>query len=331
MTRQITKLSLSLALAIALGGNAAFAQTTMKIANVAPATHPSGIVLQEVAAELNAREDLDLDVQVFTDGVLGGEMETIDQIHSGVLEGQVAQGISIFQPYSAVFGVEELPFLFPNREAAYAAVDGEFGQMVAAEAEKHGFKVLTFWENGFRHFTNSKRPINEPSDMSGLRFRTAESQIRLDMFAAAEAQAVALPFTELYAALQQGVVDGQENPLALISNASFANVQKYLSISGHIWNAAPIVVSKTWWDGLDPEIQDAIQTAFDEAKVRERKLIAESDTGLLDDLAAAGMEINEVDLAAFQQATDPVWDTWEDRIGSELMSVARQIRDGGAQ
>ncbi|WP_188850530.1 DctP family TRAP transporter solute-binding subunit [Aureimonas glaciei] len=323
--------ALVVTLAFLMGTGAAAAQTTMKIANVAPASHPSGIVLQEIADALNARDDINLDVQVFNDGVLGSEMETLDQINSGVLEGQVAQGISIFQPYSPQFGVEELPFLFPTREAAYAAVDGEFGQLIAAKAEEHGFKILAFWENGFRHFTNSKRAIVVPSDMSGLRFRTAESQIRLAMFASLGASAVALPFTELYAALQQGVVDGQENPLALISKASLANVQKYLSTSGHIWNAAPIVVSKVWWDGLDQPTQSAVQTAFDEAKMRERQLIAQGDEQLVEELKAAGMEVNEVDKQAFQTATETVWARSEETIGADLMALARQIRGGKTQ
>lgn len=311
------------------GSGAIAAPVTMKIANVAPATHPSGIVLQELAKELNARKDIEINVQVFNDGVLGGEMETVDQIRSGVLEGQVAQGISIFQPYSPAFGVEELPFLFPTRQAAYDAVDGEFGALIAKKAEEQGFKVITFWENGFRHFTNSKRAIAKPEDMKALRFRTAESKIRLDMFASLNANAVAMPFTELYAALQQGVVDGQENPVALISKASLSNVQKYLSLSGHIWNAAPIVVSKTWWDGLDEKTRKAIQTAFDEAKNKERQLIAESDEKLLAELKAAGMQINEVDKTAFAKATESVWGRWESQIGADLMKLARQIRDGG--
>lgn len=318
----------AVALALMAGGASA---VTMKVANVAPADHPSGIVLQEVADKLNAREDLDLDVQVFNDGVLGGEMETIDQMRSGVLEGQVIQGISILQAYSPVFGVEELPFLFPSRQAAYDAVDGEFGKLIAKKAEEQGFKVLTYWENGFRHFTNSKRPLAKPSDMEGLRFRTAESPIRLDMFAALDASAVAMPFTELYAALQQGVVDGQENPLALIAKASFANVQDYLSLSGHIWNAAPVVVPKAWWDGLDAETQTAIQQAFDDAKNRERQMIAEGDETLLEELKESGMQVNDVDKDAFRSATEKVWSGWESKIGSDLMELARQIRDSGTE
>lgn len=301
---------------------------TMKIANVAPADHPSGKVLQEVAKDLNDRDDIDLDVQVFNDGVLGGEMETIDQIRSGVLEGQVAQGISIFQVYNPAFGVEELPFMFPDRQAAWDAVDGAFGKKISQMAEEQGFVILAFWENGFRHFTNSARPIVKPSDMEGLRFRTAESPIRLDMFAALKASAVAMPFTELYAALQQGVVDGQENPIALIDKASLNNVQKYLSLSGHIWNAAPIVVSKSWWDGLDEKTQQAVRTAFSEAADRERKMIVESDEKTLADLKEAGMQVNDVDKASFQEATQEVWDKWADKIGPDLMSIARDVRDG---
>lgn len=311
---------------VVLAAPVALAQTVMRVANVAPEDHPSGVILREVANRINDQKELKVKVEVFNGGVLGGELETLDQLTSGVIEGVVSQAISLYQIHSPEFGVEELPFLFPSREAAYKAVDGKFGEAIARRLEKYGYVVLAYWENGFRNFTNSKRPIVTPADMQGLRFRSAESPIRLDMFKALNASAIAMPFPELYAALQQGVVDGQENPLSIIWKASLYNVQKHISLSGHIWNSAPVVVSKTWWDKLDEPSRNAIKQAFWEARVKQRELIAAGDAELVDEMRKAGVNFTEPDKSAFQLQTEIVWKNWAPKIGDELMTLAREIR-----
>jgi len=323
-----TVIAAALSAPLLFGAAAAQGTVVMRVANVAPDSHPSSVVLREVAEALNQRKDVDIKVEVFNGGVLGGELETLDQLLAGSIQGVVSQAISLYQVYDLKFGVEELPFLFPSREAAYVAVDGEFGDAISERLKEHGFQVLAYWENGSRNFTNSKRPIVKPEDMAGLRFRSAESAIRLDMFKALGASAVAMPFPELYAALQQGVVDGQENPLSIIHNASFADVQDFVSLSGHIWNSAPVVVNLDWWEGLSQEVRTAIQEEFYSAREKQRGLIAAGDEKLIEVLKSQGMTVNKVDVPAFQEAAAVVWENWTQRIGEDLMELARKIRDG---
>lgn len=302
----------------------------MRMATVTPEQHPVSTVLKKVAARINARSDLNLKVETFVGGALGGDLEALDQVARGALQGSAAGGISLLQGYDPKFGIEELPFLFADRQAAYKAMDGKLGETVSTLAEKHGLKVLAYWENGFRHFTNSKRPIVKPSDMNGLRFRSAESKIRLEMFKQLKASAMPMPFTELYQALQQGVVDGQENPVALIQSASFFTVQKHLSFSGHIWNAIPIIVSKKWYDGLTEKQRTAIRDEFYTARIEQRKLIENSEAEQIKFLQSKGMQVTNVDTKAFRQATEGVWKVAEPTFGAEWMALARQVRDGSA-
>lgn len=300
----------------------------LRIAAVTPEQHPVSVVLKKVAARINARPDLNLKVETFVGGSLGGDLEALDQVARGAVQGTAAGGISLLQGFDPKFGIEELPFLFADRQAAHKAMDGKLGEAVSALAEKHGLKVLAYWENGFRHFTNSKRPIIKPSDMSGLRFRSAESKIRLEMFKQLKASAMPMPFTELYQALQQGVVDGQENPVALIQSASFYTVQKHLSFSGHIWNAIPIIVSKKWYDGLSEKQRTAIRDEFYAARVEQRKLVENSEAEQIKFLQSKGMQVTNVDTKAFRQATEGVWKAAEPTFGAEWMGIARQVRDG---
>lgn len=303
----------------------------LRMASITPDQHPVSTVLKKVASRINARPDLNIKMELFLAGTLGGDLEALDQVARGAVQGTAAGGISLLQGYDPKFGIEELPFLFADRQAAYKAMDGKLGEEVAKLAEKHGLKVLAYWENGFRHFTNSKRPIVKPADMGGLRFRSAESKIRLEMFRQLKASAMPMPFTELYQALQQGVVDGQENPVALISSASFYTVQKHLSFSGHIWNAIPILVSKKWYDGLNDKQRAALREEFYNARVEQRTLIANDEAAQVKFLQSKGMKVTNVDTKAFREATDAVWKTAEPVFGAEWMTIARQVRDGAAR
>jgi len=304
------------------------AQTVVRVATIMPDSHPVGVVLKKVALKLNARKDLNLKTEIYANGTLGGDLEALDQVMRGALQIQALGGISMLQGYDPKFGIEELPFLFADRQSAYNAMDGKLGDAITKLAEKQGLTIIAYWENGFRHFTNSKRPIITPSDMSGLRFRSAESRIRLEMFRQLKASAIPMPFPELYQALQQGVVDGQENPVALITTASLFSVQKHLSFSGHIWGAIPIVVSKKWFDGLTEAQRTAIRQEFFNARIEQRALTQNSEAEQVKFLKSKGMQVTQVDTKAFRAATEGVWKFAESDFGPELMTIAREVRDG---
>jgi TRAP-type C4-dicarboxylate transport system substrate-binding protein len=266
-----------------------------------------------VALKLNARKDLNLKTEIYANGTLGGDLEGLDQVMRGALQIQALGGISMLQGYDPKFGIEELPFLFADRQAAYKAMDGKLGDALNKLAEKQGLTII------------------KPSDMSGLRFRSAESRIRLEMFRQLKASAIPMPFPELYQALQQGVVDGQENPVALITTASLFSVQKHLSFSSHIWSAIPIVVSKKWFDGLTEAQRTGIRQEFFNARIEERALTQSSEAEQVKFLKSKGMQVTNVDTKAFRAATDGVWKYAESDFGPELMTIAREVRDGKAK
>ena len=230
----------------------------------------------------------------------------------------------MFQGMAPVTAIEELPFLWSSREQAYAAYDGELGAKLTEAIGKNGVRVLAYWENGFRHFTNNVKPIVRPADMKSIKFRTAESAIRLDMFKQLGAAAVPMPFTELFTALQQGTVDGQENPLSIIDSSRLYEVQKYLSLSGHIWNASLMVVSPGRWNKLSAEDRKVIEANALKYRLVARELIREQDDKLLTELKAKGIAVNEVDKAAFKKAVEPVWAKYEAKFGKDIMDIVRK-------
>lgn len=302
-------------------------QYTLSIASVTGEETAQGRTLLDFQEAVETASDGRLQVELHQNGTLGGEFETLDQLQAGALEGMLAHGIILFQPQIPELAVEELPFLFPSSEAAYEAIDGEFGEAVTERIEELDIEVLSYWENGFRHLTNDTRPIETPEDMEGLQFRTAESDIRLDLFSALNASAVPMPFTEVYTGLEQGTIDGQENPLSITYNSGFADVQDYLSLTGHLWAAQPLVVSGTWFETLPGDLQEILREEATELKSVQRERIQEADEQLIAELEDAGMEITEPDTEAFVEATEVVWEDWADVIGEEFMGMAEDIRD----
>lgn len=178
---------------------------TLKVAHVLSPTHPAQKGLEKFAEILDKETKGKVKVDIYNSGVLGGDTEELQQVISGSLDAAIIMGISIWQGMNPKAGVEELPFLFKNEEMAHKALDGDFGNKIASEViEPTGVKVLSYWENGLRHFTNSKKPINIPDDMKGIKFRSAESPIRIDMFNTLGASAIPMAFPEVFTGLQQG-------------------------------------------------------------------------------------------------------------------------------
>jgi tripartite ATP-independent transporter DctP family solute receptor len=293
---------------------------------VLPESHPTQKALLGLAEEGNQVSNGSLKFTIIGGGALGGDEDEIQQVITGSLDAAVIQGISLFQSMDKRLAVEEVPFLFESREQAYKAVDGAYGQKVAEILEGLGLHVLAYWENGFRHFTNNVRPIVEPADMNGIKFRSASSEIRLKMFNQLGSSAVPMPFNELFTALQQGTVDGQENPLSNIYSAKFNEVQKYLSLSGHIWNSAVFVINPKRWDGLSDEHKQILQDLAVKYRDQNRKMIAEEDQRIIDELKALGMEVNEVNVQSFREAVKPIMDIYTQENGDELLNLALQAQ-----
>lgn len=300
----------------------------IKISHQNASTHPIQEGLLEFKRILEEKSGNTITCDIYDSAVLGNDTSNVQQVIANSLDAAMIMGAVIWQGYDDRASVEEVPFLFSDYESAWAAYDGEFGDYIAKEIiEPQGGHVVGFWDNGFRHFTNNTRSVSVPADMHGIKFRTAESEIRLQMFDCLDSAAIVMAFSELYSAMQQGTVDGQENPLSNIVSSCFYEVQKYLSLSGHIYNTSVFVFSDKFWNSLTAEQQRMITEASDEAKLYARKLNIEKEEEYKEICEENGMEINEVDKDAFIEAVQPVWNTFKEKHGSELLDLAAKYNN----
>jgi len=303
---------------------------TLSLAQAFPNKHPGGIYSDKFAKLVNERTDGAVTINVHHNGVLGSEAEEIQQLQAGSLDMALLYGVSNFQNLNQKLGVEELPFIFESSEHARRAYDGEYGQAISKILKDEGFEVLSYWENGMRHFTNNVRPIVNPDDMKGIKFRSAEVPIRLKMFNMLGASAIPMGFTELFTALQQGTVDGQENPISLIHANKFYEVQDYLSLSAHIYNAAVLTASPQALAKLTPEQQKILRDTAEEMKVEERQMISDQNAELLADLKEKGMQVNSINKPAFEEVVHPLWDSFAKENGDELIKLILKAKPSNA-
>jgi tripartite ATP-independent transporter DctP family solute receptor len=225
------------------------------------------------------------------------------------------------------FGVFDLPFLFNSEKEADAVLDGQLGQDLLKKLEARGLVGLVYWENGFRNMTNSKRPINRAEDMQGIKLRVMQNQIALGVFNTLGANAVPMPFSELFTALETRTVDGQENPITTIQSSKFYEVQPYLTISRHVYTPWVVLASKKWWDTLSPEEQKLIRQAAAASRDFERKDSRADSAKAMTTLEQAGMKINTIspeEVARMRQKVQPVVDKYTQELGPELI---KQLND----
>jgi tripartite ATP-independent transporter DctP family solute receptor len=216
--------------------------------------------------------------------------------------------------------VVDLPFLFRSPEHAYKVLDGEIGQDLLSKFDAIGIQGLAFWENGFRHITSAKRPIRLPGDLKGLKIRVMENRVHQAAFRQLGADATPMAWGEVFTSLQQGLLDAQENPIPIIYTFKLNEVQKYLSLTAHVYSPAPVLMSKKTWDRLPAEIQKVmLDTARETAKF-ERGLIQEQEQKELGELKARGMTVIEnPDRAAFREAMRPVFEQFQNQFGKDLV------------
>lgn len=294
-------------------------KTVVLKAGVTPdASHPYALGMVEYGKMIEERTGGRYKIEVYPAAQLGSEREVIEGVQMGTVDLTVVSTAPL-AGFSDAFLVTDLPFLFVDKAHAHRVLDGEIGQGIFAQLEGTGIKGLAFWENGFRNITNSRRPINVPEDMVGIKIRTMENPIHMDSFRQIGADPTPMAFGELFTALQQGIVDAQENPLPIIYTSRFHEVQQHLALTGHFYAPAPLLISQATWDKLSPEDQEIFQQAAIEATAIQRKMIQDMDDELVDKLAEAGMQITTPDKEPWQRAMAPVYDKWEDRIGRDLI------------
>lgn len=257
-------------------------------------------------------------VENFPEGQLGGDRDAIEGVKLGTIQMTCASA-GIYATLAPKLGVTSLPYVFKNFEGVWAFLDSDINKQIDATLIPEGLRILGYFDNGFRCLTNSKRPINTVEDVKGLKIRTPENPVLLATINQLGASASPLPWPELYMALQQGAFDGQENPLPLIYSAKLYEVQKYLAIDNHVFDAMPVTINEKFWQGLTEKEQEIVQLAMDYAVLFNRSLVKQRTEQNVELLQAAGMEVTFPDLGPFVEATKSIADEYVDVYGKDLI------------
>lgn len=303
------KTLIAIAAGLALAATPVWAQQVLRLSHNAAPGNPKAEASKKFAELVAQKTGGRVKVEVGGSAQFGDDTESLTNMRLGTLAFSAnSQGATsgVIQEFSVI----GLPFLFRDLNHAYRVVDGPVGVKLDEFARKKGLVVLALWDNGIRHTSNNKRPIVKPEDLAGIKVRTPPDPITLDIFKSLGANPGPLAFSELYIALQQGVFDGQENPLMNIYSSKLHEVQKYISLTGHKYETTPLLASKMVWDGLSKADQQAVKEAAVEAGNLNRQMSLAADAELRKKLADAGVKINEVDQAAFAAKTKPVYDKW---------------------
>ena len=322
-----TAFAFALSFTAALGaGPDATAQTTLRI-NIAIAQNSHyGVAIDTCAREVEKRTGGRYRIQTFYSGALGAERESVEGVQLGTLDLTLTSTgpLPNFVPEVAIL---DIPFLFRDYAHARAVLDGPIGQELLAKFPPKGMIGLAWAENGFRHMTNSKRPVNQPEDLKGLKMRTMENPIHIEAYRQFGILPTPMAFTEVFTALQQGTVDGQENPLSVITSAKLDQVQKYLSLTGHVYSPAIFLMNKAQWDKLSDSDKQAFVDAAKEGVKANRARVDEDERRAVADLRGKGMNVVEnLDKAKFQAALAPVYADFGKRFGQANIDRIRNYR-----
>lgn len=287
---------------------------SLKFGHVLAPTHPYNLGALKFAEILKSNKDINVEVEVFHSSQLGNERDLTEGLQLGTVDFALAPGtVSQFEPKMALF---DLPYIFRDRAHAYKVVDGPIGDELAKGLPAKGLRLLAYWENGYRNVTNSKRPIEKPEDLNGIKIRVSENKVHVATFKAFGCNVTAMAFGEVFTALQQKTIDAQENPLAIIVSSKFYEAQPYVSLTEHVYMPAHLITSEARWQSLPDNVRKAIQDAAIEARDYERKIIADGDEKYIADLKAANIKVNKVDKEPFVEfVKKTVWKEFEKELG----------------
>ena len=325
---KLSKLIIGMTLATGSLGFVALAsaQTTMKISISTSQNSHQGVAIDTFAKEVEKRTGGRYKVQTFYSGALGGERESIEAVQLGTQELAFSSTgpVPNFVPETKILDV---PFLFRDKPHARAVLDGPIGQDLLTKFDAKGFKALAWGENGFRHMTNSKRDVKVPEDLKGLKMRTMENPVHIAAYKGLGIVTTPMAFPEVFTALQQGTVDGQENPLSVIMASKFDQVQKHLSLTGHVYSPCILVMSKPAFDKLSAADKTAFLEAAKEAVKANRARVDQDDTNGVAELRNKGMTVIEnVDKAKFVAALAPINADFEKQFGKANIEAIRAIK-----
>ena len=298
-------------------------ERTIKFATQNPKGHPLVMGMEKFAEIVAAKSGGKIKVNMFPGGVLGGDAPNVSALQGGTLE-MVSMNSGILASQIKEFAIYDFPFQFSSGKEADFVVDGPFGKMMHAKLEEKGMVGLTYWELGFRHMTNSKRPINKVEDIAGLKIRVIPNPINLDWVRALDANPTPMAFPEVYAALESKALDGQENPFSVILANKFSEVQKNLTITNHQYNPQSVIISKKFWDTLSADEKKIISDAAVEAGKFQRQTARDAAGTALEALKKAGMQVTELPAAEMSKLRDkmrPVIAKYAVSVGQETVKA----------
>ena len=311
--------------AIGVGAQAQSQERIIRFGHVVQPGHPISLGVQKFAEIVSAKTGGKIKVQELGGGTVGGEAQQLSAVQGGVQD-MTLPSATIMGGVIKEYTLLDIPFSFTKAEQVDALVAGPFGQALGAKLADRGMVGLAFWETGFRNFTNSRKPIVNVEDLKGLKLRVIPNPMFLESFGALGANPVPMPFPELYGALESKAMDAQENPFSVVLTSKFNEVQKYLSVTNHVYTANPVVISKRTWDRLTPEEQKIVREAAVEAGVFQKKLSREAAGGARKELEAKGMLINDVPastLEKMRELTKPVADKFAASYDQAIVTIYR--------
>jgi tripartite ATP-independent transporter DctP family solute receptor len=302
------------------------AQTEIKFGHVGEPGSLFAASAEEFAKRANAKLGGKAKVVVYGSSQLGGDKELLQKVKLGTVD--MALPSTVMSSEADLFGVFEMPYLVKDREHMKKIEKEVFWKALAPAAEAKGLKVIAVWENGYRHITNSKRPINTPADLQGIKLRVPEGKWRVKMFQTYGANPSPMKFSEVFTALQTGVMDGQENPFTQIYSAKFQEVQKFLSLTGHVYTPAYVTVGARKWSSLPADVRSALEAVAKDTQSFVYSKAAKDDEDLLAKIKAAGVQVNTPNKDAFIAASKPVYEDFAKEVKGAKEVIDRAIALG---
>jgi TRAP-type transport system periplasmic protein len=326
--RTFLRVALATAVAgtLAVAAGAAQAQVEIKLGHVGE----PGSLFQKSADEFARRANEKLGgkakVVVYGSSQLGGDKELLQKLKLGTVE--LALPSTVMSSEVDLFGIFEMPYLVKDRNHMKRIEQEVVWKSLAPAAEQRGLKVLAVWENGYRHITNSRRPINTPDDLKGIKLRVPEGKWRVKMFQTYGANPSPMKFSEVFTALQTGVMDGQENPFTQIYSAKFQEVQKFLTLTGHVYTPAYLTAGLKKWESLPADVRKILEDTARETQAFVHQTAAKDEEDLLNKLKSGGMQVNEPNKDAFIAASKPVYDEFGQEVKGASQLIERAIALG---
>jgi TRAP-type transport system periplasmic protein len=299
------------------------AEFTYKYANNLPDSHPMNVRAREMAAAIKTETNGRFDLQVFPNNQLGSDTDVLSQIRSGGVEFFTLSGLilSTLVPAASINGIG---FAFPDYDTVWKAMDGGLGAYVRGEIKKANLEVMEkIWDNGFRQTTSSTKPINGPEDYKGFKIRVPVSPLWTSMFKAFDAAPASINFAEVYSALQTKIVEGQENPLAIISTAKLYEVQKYCSLTNHMWDGFWFLANRRAWEKLPEDVRTIVARNINAAAVNERADVAKLNANLQQELAGKGLVFNQPTITPFRDKLRAAgfYAEWKGKYGDQAWEL----------